>query len=136
MPNVKVVPKEKMLFHATCRDFEMDVDVPEMMGGGDRAPLPSELLLWAMGSCAATFVSRYFNNLGMDSSGIEIDVECERVGMKLQDFKIEVSIADPEKKGHEENIRKLVKNGVISRSMMEFSGSEVEVIYPTDQNAT
>ncbi len=136
MPNVKVVPKGKMLFHATCRDFEMDVDVPEMMGGGDRAPLPSELLMWAMGSCSATLITRYFNNLGMDSSGIEIDVECEKVGMKLRDFRVHVSIADPGKKGHEENIQKLVKNGTISRSMTEFSGSEVDVRYPDDQNAT
>ncbi len=136
MPNVKVVPKEKMLFHATCRDFEMDIDVPESMGGGARAPLPSELLLWAMGSCSATLITRYFNNIGMDSSGIEIDVECEKVGMKLLDFKTKVSITDPEKKGHEENIKKLVRNGVISRSMMEFSGSEIDVIYPDDRNAT
>ncbi len=136
MPNVRVVPKENMLFHATCRDFEMDLDVPESMGGENRAPLPSEVLMWAMGSCSANLITRYFNNLGMDSSGIEIDVECEKVGMKLRDFKVHVSITDPEKKGHEENIQKLVKNGVISRSMMEFSGSEVDVIYPEDRNAT
>ena len=130
MPSVRVVPADNMLFHATCRDFEMDVDVPESMGGGDRAPLPSEVLMWAMGSCAATFVTRYFNNIGMDSSGIEIEVECERVGMKLQNFRVHVSITDPEKKGHEENIQKLVRNGVISKSMRNFEGSEVDVIYP------
>ena len=136
MFRVTVAPREDMLFHATAGEFEIDIDVPKMMGGQGRGPLPSEVLMWAMGTCVATLITRYFNNLGMDSSGIEVSVQCEKEGMKLKDFKVNILISDPEKRGHEENIAKLVKNGTISRSMAEFSGSEVDVIYPDDQNAT
>lgn len=60
------------------RGFTLVADEPEDEGGTNLGPTPKELLLAALGSCAAITARMYANRKGWKLEGVEIDLSTER----------------------------------------------------------
>ena len=60
------------------RDHTLIADEPESDGGKNAGPTSKELLLAALGACAAITVKMYANRKGWPLEGVEIDLSTER----------------------------------------------------------
>jgi putative redox protein len=61
------------------RQFTLTADEPIADGGLDLGPKPTELMLAALGSCAAITAKLYAGRKGWDLRGVEIDLSTERL---------------------------------------------------------
>ena len=66
------------------RQFVLTADEPIADGGLDLGPKPTELMLAALGSCAAITARLYAQRKGWDLRAVEIDLTTER--FKKQDY--------------------------------------------------
>jgi uncharacterized OsmC-like protein len=60
------------------RQFTLIADEPIEDGGADLGPKPTELMLAALGGCAAITARLYAQRKGWDLQGVEIDLSTER----------------------------------------------------------
>ncbi|MBU0627889.1 MAG: OsmC family protein [Nanoarchaeota archaeon] len=101
MPSVNIVKKEDMLFETKVGNHSLEIDVPDTMGGKDRAMTPPQLLLVAMASCTAAFVAEYCKTAGIDSKDLKVTLNFEKTENQtmLTNFKMNVSLPNlPENK--------------------------------------
>ncbi len=54
-------------------------DEPKDVGGGDEGPTPYELLLGALGSCAAMTITLYARRKGWPIAGVTVELEHDRI---------------------------------------------------------
>ena len=59
----------------STRDFYLDVDEPEALGGTDKGPNPVELILAALASCQEITYRLYADRLGIPLDGISVHLE-------------------------------------------------------------
>ena len=59
----------------TIRDFELIVDEPPLIGGGDAGPTPVELVLAALGTCQEIVYATYARVLGIPLDGVTVRAE-------------------------------------------------------------
>lgn len=57
------------------RQFEVDVDEPQSLGGGDTAPNPVEYILAALGSCQEITYRLYADALGIPVNSVSVRLE-------------------------------------------------------------
>ena len=64
-------------FHSRveARDFALDVDEPEPLGGKDKGPTPPEYLLAALGSCQEITYRLYADALGIPLNSVSVKLE-------------------------------------------------------------
>lgn len=64
-------------FHSRvrARDFALDVDEPEALGGEDNGPTPPEYLLAALGSCQEITYRLYADALGIPVNSVSVKLE-------------------------------------------------------------
>jgi putative redox protein len=74
----KVSLGEGMATKVRIRDFTINVDESIESGGTNTGPEPTELMLAALGSCAAITARLYAQRKGWDLQGVEIDLSTER----------------------------------------------------------
>ena len=61
------------------RQFELIADEPTHLGGDDRGPTPTELLLASLGSCKAITIQMYAERKGWAIDSIRVAVESQTV---------------------------------------------------------
>jgi uncharacterized OsmC-like protein len=59
----------------STRDFFLEVDEPEALGGTDKGPNPVELILAALASCQEITYRLYADRLGIPLDGISVHLE-------------------------------------------------------------
>jgi putative redox protein len=57
------------------RDFDLIVDEPPLIGGGDAGPTPVELVLAALGTCQEIVYATYARVLGIPLDGVSVRAE-------------------------------------------------------------
>jgi len=78
MANVTVRLDNGFKTHIETRDLSIIADEPLDEGGGNAGPTPIELLLGALGACAAITARMYAQRKGWALEGVEINVSTER----------------------------------------------------------
>lgn len=60
--------------HVETRGFEVIIDQPENMGGTDRGPRPSEMVLAALAACHEVTYRLYADAMGIDLKSVAVSV--------------------------------------------------------------
>jgi putative redox protein len=79
MANVKVVLNEGLRAEMEVRGLRFYADEPTEDGGTNTAPKPTELLLGALGACAAVTARLYAQRKGWNLERVEVEVSHGRV---------------------------------------------------------
>jgi putative redox protein len=66
---------EEYRTRVTIRDFDLIVDEPPLIGGGDAGPTPVELVLAALGTCQEIVYATYARVLGIPLDGVKVRAE-------------------------------------------------------------
>jgi putative redox protein len=61
------------------RQFQLVADEPASVGGNDRGPTPTELLLAGLGSCKAITIQMYAERKGWSVERVSVQVESQTV---------------------------------------------------------
>jgi putative redox protein len=98
--------KGDMLFESKIGNHSLVIDVPASMGGTDRGPTPPQVFVASLGSCIAAFVANYCNNVGLDTTGLTVDVSFDKVEdpTRLANVKVDVNLPNADTKGREKAI--------------------------------
>jgi putative redox protein len=79
-------------FEIRARSHTIISDQPASNGGFDEGMTPPELLLAALGSCAAYYAAEYLNRRHIASRGTRVRVTAEKAKnpARMEDFRVEV----------------------------------------------
>ncbi|MCG2786006.1 MAG: OsmC family protein [Anaerolineae bacterium] len=90
--------KGNMLFETVMGKHTLTIDVPTEMGGSDRGPQPPQIFIASLGSCIGAFVAQYAERVGMDASGMTVDINFEKVAdpTRLVNLKAVVKLPNAE----------------------------------------
>jgi len=77
MPTITTEYKGDALFETELGSHTLKIDVPESMGGKDRAPMPPQLFIASLGSCVGVLVRDFCTHHGLDPEGLKIGVDYE-----------------------------------------------------------
>ena len=124
-------------FEAVARGHVVVCDQPAGNGGGDRGMTPPELLLAALGSCAAYYAVEYMNARGfpLDEFSICVRAEKGRRPVRLSDICIgaEVPAGFPSEKY--EDLTWAIENCLLHRTLMNPPRVRIRVaVKPSDSN--
>ncbi|HZV52976.1 MAG TPA: OsmC family protein [Candidatus Dormibacteraeota bacterium] len=90
------------------RQFRLTADEPPSSGGGDRGPMPTELLLASLASCFAMAVAYVARREGVSLPDLAVKVRGEYEGMRFARIRVEVDAGLPDR----ERLRRLVERAV------------------------
>ncbi|MBK8024069.1 MAG: OsmC family protein [Chloroflexi bacterium] len=76
--NAKVTLGEGLTTTIQIRDFTLTADEPLTDGGANLGPMPTELMLAALGACSAITAKLYAQRKGWDVQSIEVDLDSDR----------------------------------------------------------
>jgi putative redox protein len=90
---VRVWQVDGVQFRVKAGDHELISDQPQQNGGGDAGMTPPELLLSALGSCAAYYAVEYLRTRKLADSGVQVRVTAEKLKQppRLGNFVVTVS---------------------------------------------
>lgn len=109
MSSIKVTLTDGLRATVQARDHVITFDEPIADGGTNAGPMPTEMLLGAIGACAAITAQLYARRKGWALDGVEIDLSRQR--LKVSDY----PPYDPAKHGVGDMINEI-------RQQMTFKG--------------
>lgn len=96
MLKVKARYVDNQRYDLTMGPHEMPTDQPVTEGGDHAGPSPVELLLGAIGGCAAYYAGAYLSNKGLDREGLEVTVTGETADKpyRFSSFKVDIQLPE------------------------------------------
>ena len=90
--NVQVQHLGAVQFEVHARQHTIACDQPETLGGYDEGMTPPELLLSALGTCAAFYTVAYLKKKGFTETGTRVEVSADKVTNppRMDNFQIKV----------------------------------------------
>lgn len=85
-------------YHCTVRagEFELEVDEPASVGGTDRGPQPTDLLLASVASCFTLALSHSAKRRSLELSALEVSVTGVYEGLRFSEIRISARLGvDP-----------------------------------------
>ena len=116
-------------FEITARKHKIVSDQPLENGGDDEGMTPPELLLASLGSCAAYYAVDYLkrNNLPKDAVNVRVTAEKVKGPFRLDNFKIEVDVAEDLKPEQLTGIHEAVRRCLIHNTLLHPPNMEVAI---------
>jgi putative redox protein len=132
MLEVDVNYLDAVQFAITARQHTVLCDQPEKNGGSDEGMTPPELLLASVGSCAAFYAVAYLKKRNLQSAGMRVKVQAEKVAApaRLDNFLITVEAPIPLAPEHMDGMRDAVYRCLIRNTLLHPPQSKVEVRQP------
>jgi uncharacterized OsmC-like protein len=129
MPSFTTTHEGHMLFSTRFGDRTVEVDAPPAMGGADRAPTAPQLMIAALGSCAASFAAQYCTQAGIDSEGLTVSVSFDVTERPLlfKDFKITLDLPNASCGPRRRALQRAMEQCPVHLTMEAFNGSEIEI---------
>src|SRR5581483_1901371 len=130
MSTITTLYKGDMNLEAVMGENRLVIDVPKSIGGKGRGPTPSDLFVASLGSCVAAFVADYCERVGLDTTGLSVDVSFEAEGDPdcptcLTDLEVVVNLPNAEAGDREEAIRRVAEHCPVHETV-EFSLKEID----------
>jgi putative redox protein len=128
MAKITTVYKGDMLFESKIGNHSLVIDVPDSMGGTDRGPTPPQIFIASLGSCIAAFVANYCNNVGLDTTGMSVDVSFEKVEdpTRLVNVVVDVNLPNADTKGREKAILRVAGHCPVHETICTLE--EVDIV--------
>ena len=95
--DVKISQIDGVKFVVRARTHTVVCDQPQENGGEDSGMTPPELLLAALGSCAAFYAAQYLKTRSLAEKDIKVSVTAEKLKQpaRLGNFTVQVSCPTP-----------------------------------------
>jgi uncharacterized OsmC-like protein len=107
-------------FEIKARQHSIACDQPEAMGGFDEGMTPPELLLSALGSCAAYYAVAYLKKKGIAAPGTRVHVSADKVAnpARMDNFQISVSVPIEITEEHRAGLEQAVHHCLIHNTLL------------------
>jgi putative redox protein len=133
MGKITTYHKGDMLFESKIGNHSIVIDVPDSMGGSDRGATPPQIFIASLGSCIGAFVANYCNNVGIDTTDLNVDVSFEKVEdpTRLTNVKVQVNVPNGDISGREKALLRVAGHCPVHETIctledvdIAFSGKE------------
>jgi len=130
MSKITTFYKGNMLFESKFGSHSVQIDVPELMGGKNRGPKPSDLFMAALGSCIGAAVVDHCQRFHFDMSDMSVNVKMDEVKHPTRWAYLQVTIHIPHSdcRGQEDAILRLTENCPIYKSITKLNGIQIELM--------
>jgi len=108
-------------FEIKARNHSIICDQPLENGGFDEGVTPPELLLAALGSCAAYYAAQYLRKHKLSGEGSRVRVTCDKVKTpvpRLTNFVIEVNALVDLTTEYQKGIREAVEHCLVHNTLL------------------
>jgi putative redox protein len=114
-------------FEVKARSHTILCDQPVAAGGFDEGMTPPELLLAALGSCAAYYAAEYLNRRQIASEGTKVRVTAEKAKnpARMEDFRIELESPAPLSEGDREGVIAAMHRCLIHNTLLHSPRIEI-----------
>jgi putative redox protein len=125
---VQITQAEGVRFSVKARTHELVSDQPAENGGNDTGMTPPELLLGALGSCAAYYAVEYLRARKLAETGVKVRVTAEKLKQpaRLGNFVVTVSCPVPLTELHNEGLLRAVHHCLIHNSLASPARVRIE----------
>lgn len=129
MARITTTYKGETMFEIKMGNHTLACDVPDNMGGQDRAAVPPQIFVASLGSCIAAMVANYLDKAGVDTTDMTVDVDFDKVPdpNRLTNFKFTVNIPNGDISGREKAIERVVEFCPVHASIVNWEGYELEI---------
>jgi len=124
--NVVVTHQGNVRFDVNSRGHHVLCYQPLSNKGEDLGMTPPELMLAALGTCAAFYAVEYLRTRGLPEDGIEVRVDAEKASgpARLGSFAIKVSTPELEER-HRQGLLRAVKSCLIHNTLLHPPAIEI-----------
>ena len=107
-------------FEIKARQHTIACDQPEALGGFDEGMTPPELLLSALGSCAAYYAVAYLKKKGLAAPGTRVSVTADKVPnpARMDNFQIALSVPIDLSEEHRAGLEQAVHHCLIHNTLL------------------
>ena len=123
-------------FEIQARSHTIICDQTAEKGGFDEGMTPPELLLAALGSCAAYYAVEYMKVNRLNVSGVRARVTAEKAQSpaRLSSFSIEIQIPEPLDARYREGVLKAVQKCLIHNTLIHSPEIHTEIAAPVPRS--
>ncbi len=125
---VNVSQIHNVQFSIKAKSHELISDQPAENGGNDTGMTPPELLLAALGSCAAFYAAEYLRTRKLAENGVEVKVTAEKLKQpaRLGNFVVTVHCPVPLTEAQHEGLQRAVHHCLVQNSLASPAEIRIE----------
>jgi uncharacterized OsmC-like protein len=107
-------------FEIKARQHTLISDQPQENGGFDEGVTPPELLLAALGSCAAYYAAQYLRsrNLAMEGTRVRVTADKAKNPARMDNFQIKIQVPIALSADHEAGVQRAVHQCLIHNTLL------------------
>jgi putative redox protein len=131
---IKVSHLGNVQFKIQTRSHTVLCDQPTENNGDDTGMTPPELLLAALGSCAAYYAVEYLKTRKLADSGVEVSVTADKVKppARLDNFHIRIACPVALTEDQIAGLTRSVKHCLVHNTLLNTPSIELELDLPHD----
>jgi putative redox protein len=131
---IKVSHLGNVQFKIQARAHSILCDQPAENNGDDTGMTPPELLLAALGSCAAYYAVEYLKTRKLADSGVEVSVTADKVKppARLDNFHIRIACPVALTEDQIAGLTRSVKHCLVHNTLLNTPSIELELDLPHD----
>jgi len=116
-------------FTAKTRGHSVVSDQPADNGGADSGMTPPELLLAALGTCAAYYAAQYLKARNLPAAGVKVSVSAEKAAQptRIGYFHVNVSVPSGLDRRHVSGVERAVHACLIHNTLLQPATIEIAV---------
>lgn len=129
---VKITHLDHVQFSIQARSNTILCDQPPENGGQDAGMTPPELLLAALGSCAAFYAAQYLKTRNLADTGVIVTVNAEKLlqPARLSNFRVQVECPVTLTAAQREGLMRSVHHCVVHNTLLSPPSIEIELATP------
>lgn len=109
------------------RRFETETGRHRLVTDHDGAgPTPTDLFLASLPACVAFYVAEYCGRVGIDATGLEVELEYLREPRRVGEFAIVVRLPNAEMGARAEALRRVAEACYVHESIRTFGGIPIK----------
>lgn len=126
---VTVKHLDRVRFTVQARSHTIHCDQPLENGGDDSAMTPPELMLAALGSCAAFYAVQYLSTRKLVETGVEVSVTADKLMQpaRLGNFRIHVACPIHLTEEQSQGLMRSVQHCLIHNTLLSLPEIKIEL---------